>query len=358
VLPRESRHVRQERRNRRRTDLAALERLEPRELLAFTTLGFSLPQLVVSGEAGPRAAWGGPLDVSVFLQNIGSSTTTEPTAQAPGDTSQADAGDSTIEVVLTPHAHSFKGAVVLGTIDAPPVSQNNLEQLTDMFTLPSRPSGFKSSGGKFYVRFIANANGAILQANPGHGNISTAVPVSLVARSLPELRATALYVPDVMQPGDTISPTITVENLGTADTDLQAPVQVALVASVTPTFTLGSSIVALYTIGNIPAVSQTPTAGDYQTFAQNIVDTPPNSVTFTGAPVTLPTTPGTYYLGVVVDPYGKINELSLPSNVFSLIHKVGPGNTGSGLPPAGVVNSAGNTGAFPIAPNGQIIGNV
>jgi hypothetical protein len=349
--------VRQERRNRRRTGLAALERLEPRELLAFTTLGFSLPQLVVSGEAGPRASWGGSLDVSVFLQNIGSSTTTEPTAQAPGDTSQADAGDSTIEVVLTRSAKSFKGAVVLGTIDAPPVPQNNFEQLTDMFTLPSRPSGFPNTG-KFYVRFIANSNGAILQANPGHGNISKAVPVTLAARALPELRATALYVPDVMQPGDTISPTITVENLGTADTDLQAPVQVALVASVTPTFTLGSSIVALYTIGNIPAVSQTPTAGDYKTFAQNSVNAAPNTITFTGAPVTLPTTPGTYYLGVVVDPNGKINQLSLPSNVFSLIHTVGPGNTGSGLPPAGVVNPAGNTGVFPTAPNGQIIGNV
>src|SRR5580658_2015565 len=104
VLPRESRHVRQERRNRRRTDLAALERLESRELMAFSSLGFSLPQLVVTGTAGPRASWGGTLNVSVYLQNIGASTTTEPTAQAPGDTSQADAGDSTIAVVLTPHA--------------------------------------------------------------------------------------------------------------------------------------------------------------------------------------------------------------------------------------------------------------
>ena len=56
---------------------------------------------MVSGTAGPRAAWGGTLNVSVYLQNIGASTTTEPTAQAPGATSQADAGDSTVAVVLT-----------------------------------------------------------------------------------------------------------------------------------------------------------------------------------------------------------------------------------------------------------------
>jgi hypothetical protein len=123
VLPREFRHMRQERRNRRRTDLAALERLETRELMAFSTLGYSLPQLTVTGSAGPRAAWGGTLNVSVYLQNIGASTTTEPTAQAPGSTSQADAGDSTIAVVLTRHANSLRGAINLGTIDAPPVPQ-------------------------------------------------------------------------------------------------------------------------------------------------------------------------------------------------------------------------------------------
>jgi hypothetical protein len=346
--------MRQERRNRRRTDLAALERLEARELMAFSTLGYSLPQLTVTGSAGPRAAWGGTLNVSVYLQNIGASTTTEPTAQAPGATSQADAGDSTIAVVLTRHANSLRGAINLGTIDAPPVPQNNFEQLTQSFTLPSRPAGFAGAGGKFYVRFIANSNNALQEASQVN-NVSSAVPVLVAHSALPELRAVALYVPDVMQPGDTISPTIQVENLGTADS---GSVQVALVASVTPTFTLGSSIVATYTVANIPAVSEVPTKGNYKTFARNIVNSAPNVITISGLPVTLPTSPTTYYLGVVVDPNGTLTQLSLPSNVFSLIHKVGPGNSGSGLPPAGVVSTTGNTSLFPIAPNGQIIGNV
>jgi hypothetical protein len=286
----------------------------------------------------------------VYLQNIGASTTTEPLAQAPGDTSQADAGDSTVAVLLTPHAHSLKGAINLGTISAPPVPQNNLEQLTESFTLPSRPAGF--TGKKFYVRFVANSNDALLEASQMN-NISKPVAVSVVNQALPELRATALYVPDVMQPGDTISPTIQVENLGTA---ASGAVQVALVESVTPDFTLGSSIVALYTINNIPSVSQTPTGGNYQTFGELNVNSASNVVTITGSPVTLSTTPGTYYLGVVVDPYGKLNQLSLPSNSFALSHKVGPAN--SGLPPAGVQSTSGNTALFPIAPNGNIIGNV
>ncbi len=74
MLPRESRNSRRQRRTRRRTDLAALEALEERTLLSFTTLGFSLPDLTISGQAGPRAAWGGSLNVSVYLQNIGAST--------------------------------------------------------------------------------------------------------------------------------------------------------------------------------------------------------------------------------------------------------------------------------------------
>ena len=36
-----------------------LEQLETRELLAYTPLGFSLPDLTVSGYASTVAAWGG-----------------------------------------------------------------------------------------------------------------------------------------------------------------------------------------------------------------------------------------------------------------------------------------------------------
>ena len=82
MLPRESRIQRLNRRARRRTDLTALEVLEERTLLSFSNLGYSLPDLRISGEAGPRAAWGGTIVVSAYLQNIGASTTTEPMSQA------------------------------------------------------------------------------------------------------------------------------------------------------------------------------------------------------------------------------------------------------------------------------------
>ena len=73
------------------------------------------------------------------------------------------------------------------------------------------------------------------------------------------LRVTALDVPSVMQPGDTIAPTFQITNLGSASTASQGSVQVALVESTTPDFNLGSKIIALYTLPKaIPGQSAAP----------------------------------------------------------------------------------------------------
>jgi hypothetical protein len=339
--------------------------LEERALMAFSQLGFSLPDLTVSGQAGPRAAWGGVLDVSVLLRNIGASTTTEPLSQAPstqaptpgspyGSSSSADAPDSVIAVFASPSSKSMKGAITVGTIQAPPLSQNSVEQIPATFTLPSRPPGFAGNGGKFFIWFVANSTSQVVEVTQAN-NVSRPVPVLVSGQALPELRAIALAVPNSLQPGDTIAPEIQIENLGTADPSAQGPVTVYLVASVNRSFTLGSSIVASYTINSIPPVSATPTGGNFQTFAQQIVNQPSNVVTIAGSAVTLPTSPGRYFLGVVVDPQDKIKQLSLPRNRFSLIHVVGPPS--KTLPPGGVVSTP-SSNLFPVSPSGQPIGIV
>ncbi len=330
-----SRHVRLERRARRRTNLADLERLEARDLMAASSLGFSLPDLTISGISGSPAAWGGTLGITATLDNIGSSTAPNPIAQAPGNLSTADAPASTIAVLITPHRHSLKGAIEVGTFDAPAISQNSLEQVTSSVTLPSRPAGFAGPGGRFFIRLVANADGSVYEANQDN-NVSRPTPVSVVSAALPELRVVSLGVPASLQPGDTIEPQITIANFGSAPSG--TPVQVALVESTTKSFTVGSSIIALYDIeSSIP--------GAYQPGS--------NTLTFTAPAVTLTTTPAKYYLGVVIDPDGLINQLSTPKNVFEQIHVVGPAN--SGLPPAGVVSSA-NDQPFPLPPTGTFIG--
>jgi hypothetical protein len=363
VQPWETRHLRPLKRAVRRAEPGSLEQLEPRELLAYSPLGFSLPDLTITGQAGPRVAWGGTLDVSAILQNIGTSTITEPLSQLPatqsptpgspyGSTSSADAPDSTVGVYLSRSAKSAKGAIELGTIDAPPISQNSVEQLSGSFTLPARPAGFPGGGGKIYVWFVADATNNVLEASEANG-MSKPVPVRVTREPLPELRALTLALPSKLSPGDTVAPMIQIENLGTANPDLQGPVTVDFVASVTKSFTLGSSIIASYTVDSIPGVSQAPLTGNYKTFATQIINEPQNAVTITGAAVTLPVSPSRYYVGVVIDPNGTINQLSLPSNNFELIRVVGPKT--KFLPPAGVVSSA-NTEQFPNSPSSQFIG--
>lgn len=365
MLPRKSRRVRPVRRVRRRAELTTSADLEQRTLLAFSQLGFSLPNLAVSGQVGPRAAWGGVLDVSVLLQNIGASTTTEPLSQVPatqpatpgspyGSTSTADAPDTVVAVLVTRSPKSLRGAVTIGSFEAPPVSQNSVEQIPAAFTLPARPPGFPGGGGKVFVWFVANATQSISQPANAN-NVSGPVPVRITGRPLPELRAIALGIPNSLHPGDTITPEIQIENFGTADPDLQGPVTVYLVASVTRNFTLGSSIVASYTVNSIPPVSGAPTNGNYLTFAQQIVNQPQNVVTIQGSTVTLPTSPRKYFLGVVVDPQGTIQQLSLPRNSLELIHVVGPPTRH--LPAAGVVSTV-NNAPFPFSPSNQAIGLV
>jgi hypothetical protein len=327
--------------------------------LSFTTLGYSLPDLIVSGQAGPRASWGGTLNVTAYLQNIGASSTTEPVSQLPptelgaagslyNSTSQADAPDSTIEVLLTP-TKSAKGAIELGTFEAPALSQNNLEQVPATFTLPIQPAGFPGTHGTFYIRFLANSTDAFEESNFAN-NVSAPIAVHLTRSPLPQLRVIGLSVPSTLQPGDTIYPQINIENQGTANS---GPVTVDLVASVTKSFTLGSSIVASYTVPNVAPVSESPTGGNYQTINDQNLTALGNVYTLSGAAVTLPTSPGTYYLGVVIDPDHKLEQLSLPKNALQAIHVVGPPQ--KILTSSGIISS-GNTGQFPTAPTGNAVG--
>jgi hypothetical protein len=380
VLPWETLRARDNRRARRRTDLAALEQLEERQVLSYSSLGYSLPDLQVSGQAAPVAAWGSAYQLTVVYQNTGASTIDEPLSLVPplqvavgpdGSTvppyyvpSSADAAASQVGIYLAPRPHTLAGAIEIGTATAPTTSQNDIERFNVSLTLPQQPAGFRAAG-VYYIRLVANQTHSVLESN-FYNNVSAPLPVRFISESLPQLQATALDVPDTMQAGDTIAPTFQITNLGTANTDLQGPVQVALVASVTPDFSLGSSIVGLYTLpAGIPGQSEAPVRNSARHHARlygsnlntNNV-TPGNNVeTFTGAAVTLPTSPSTYFLGVVIDPYNTIKQLSLPANRLELIHTVGPAT--SGLPPAGVVSTPPSpVPQFPNPPDGVTIGLV
>jgi len=332
--------------------------LEKRELLAFSPLGASLPDLSVSGFAAPTAAWGGTLAVTVNVQNTGASTIPEPFAQAPGDISSADAPATTVNVFATPRPNSLRGEVLVGTIDVPLTRQNTFQQISSTINLPNQPPGFAGDGGAIFLHFQVNPNQNFTELNIRNNSSPRPVRVRIEA-PLPQLEAVGLDVPPVMQPGDTISPTIEVANVGSADTSSQGPVTVALVASVDRRFSAGSSIVALYQVPNIPAVSTVASQSDSLADTDNL-NLPNNIVTINGAPVTLPASPRTYFLGVVVDPnnqikqLGRIGKVRAPRNAFSLIHPVGPPI--DGLPPAGVATTSPTDLPFPFPATTDTVG--
>jgi hypothetical protein len=357
-----------------------LEQLEQRQVMSYTSLGYSLADLKISGLAGPVATWGSTYTVTVQLQNTGASTFVEPLSLTPpsqvsvgpdGATvppyytpSQADAASSQVGIFLAPRARSLAGAIEIGTATAPAISQNDIERFNVSLTLPQQPAGFRATG-VFYIRLVANTTHSVLESN-FNNNVSAPLPVRFITPALPQLQATALDLPDQLQPGDTVAPTFQITNLGTANTALQGPVQVALVASTTPDFNLGSSIVGLYTLpAGIPGQSDAPVRTSARHHARlqgsavynNNVTQGANVETYTGTAVTLPTSPATYFLGVVIDPNNTLHQLSLPANRLEQIRQVGPPI--AGLPPAGVVSTPPTpVPQFPNPPNGQTIGLV
>ncbi|WP_165067216.1 hypothetical protein [Paludisphaera rhizosphaerae] len=342
--------------------------------MAYTSLGFSLPDLAVSGESAPTAAWGGTLTVNVTLQNLGASTITEPTSLVPASevqigpdgavvpsyytSSQADAPASSIAVFLVPRGKGLASGISLGTIDAPAIAQNSLQQLSATLTLPAQPAGFPASGG-YSIRLIANPDRAFLESNY-RNNVSAPLNVRIQAVTASALRATAFDVPDTLVPGSTIQPTIQITNLGA--TAVTSDVQVAVVASTSPDFNLGSTIVGAYTIsGGVNGVNSTPLPnaarhgrGARWLQANNVITPQSNVVTLSGLTMTLPTSPSTYYIGVVVDPNNLLNLPNQPSNRLELIKTV---TTNAGQATTVVTGSAASFD-FENPPDGVPIGIV
>jgi hypothetical protein len=332
-----------------------LERLEERALLAYTPLGYSLPDLTVSGYTSTVAAWGGPLTVTLNVQNLGASTLPVPTSLQPGATSPADAGPTTVNVYVarTPHAN-FHHRIQVASISVPALGQNNAFQETNTITLPVQPSGFPGDGGNVFVFFQINPNGNVNESDFTNNLHRSPLPV-LIEAPFPELVVTATDLPPVMQPGDTIAPVIRVTNLGPASTGAQGPLTVALVASTTKKFTAGSSIIATYTVPNVPGTTAV-SSGAADTAFSNL-NPQLNTVTITGAPVTLPVSPKVYFVGVVVDPNHTIKQIrgisgiGASSNDLASPQQVGPPI--NGLPPAGVIFAGGGASnlPFPYPPN-------
>jgi hypothetical protein len=339
-------------RTRRRPEVMVLESLENRDLMAYSALGFSLPNLTVHGYAAPVAAYQGLLAVTVDVSNIGAGSMIEPLAIQQGSPSSADAGPTSVTVYISPTRHFSPRSVPIGTIPISGVPQNSIVEETAVLNLPNRLRGFQPVGGHFYVNFRVNENRAVTESNYRDNVQRIGSPVQ-TASYLPDLYAIALNTPPVMQPGDVIAPVIKIANFGTADPSIQGPFKVNLVASTDQNFGPGDTVLAQFTVSSLYPLSFVPSQntvlGDL-----NVAD-PINVLALQSPAVTLPTGDTSYYLGVIVDPDDAIREIHEvgvgPDSSLNPIRQVGAPIPG--LPPATEITTPA-TNVFPYPPFGAI----
>ena len=323
---------------------ASLEALETRQLMAYSPIG-SLPDLTLTGQAGTIAAYSQPISVIVNVHNLGASSTIEPLNLQPNATSTADAGPTHVGVYLLRNSHAKAGgpnSILIGEVPVAAIPQNSFLTVSDTFAMPSRPAHFPGSGGTVFIGFRADDLHEIQDSDLSN-NIAKSVPVQIFA-PLPDLAAIAIDVPPVMQPGDTIAPTFKIANYGTANTALQGPVTVLLVASTNRNFGPTNIILGKYVITDLPGLNQAPQT---RTVLGDVtINAPPNVVTLSTTVgetqnVTLPTGRGSYYIGLIIDPLNQIRQLHnighSPSSALQLVQRV---NVVPGLAPAGVVSVA------------------
>ncbi|MDX2037999.1 MAG: hypothetical protein SFX72_15230 [Isosphaeraceae bacterium] len=336
------------RRSRLRVTRPMLEGLEKREVLSYSALGYSLPDLTVTGQTGAVAAWGQPLEVTVDVHNIGASSIIEPLNLEPNATSTADAPATTVTVLAVPRGRSPRNAIALGQIAIPSVIQNSDVRVTQVLNMPARPAGYPGSGGRIDIYYVVNGDRAFLENDFVNNSSRGSLPV-LIQAALPDIQTIALDVPPVMNPGDAIQPNIRLGNFGTANTNLQGPLLVQLVASLDRNFGPGDQILGSYTIDSINPVSLQPSTR--LILNDSNLDPGDNITTLQGLPVTLPASPQQYFLGVIVDPNNTIKELREVGRGASFrlqqVRVVGPNR--SGLPPAGVITPF-NPGVIPLFP--------
>ena len=349
--PSDARYPRRGRRAQGTRTIAGLEPLESRELLAYSPLGYSLPDLTVQAFSAPVAAWGQPIAITADVYNIGASTVTEPFNQIPNGypstdlagqgapgSSHANSQPTVLDVFAS--LRPGKGPYLdLGELAVPAINQNSLAVVSGDITLPAKPFGFPQYG-KIYFTYVVNGNAAGLESAYSNNADKSHQPITL-APAAANLIVTSFQVPSPLVPGQTVTPIIQVANMGTANS---GPFQVVIVAATSQNFGPGDEVLATYTVSNVPPLSAVTTKVPYGGSLN--VQTPTNVVTLDSLAVTLPSTPPIYYLGVKVDPTNAVKEQGhITSTRLDAFAVVGPAVPG--LPATPSTNSSTTEYIFP-----------
>lgn len=282
------------------------ERLETREVLAYSALGFSLPDLSVANNSSPVASWGQPFAVQILAFNRGASSLPE-LPQWPLAPSMADAATE-VDVYLARGRHR----VLLDTIDMGTIRQNSNENGVVNIAMPDTPpAGFPAAGGQVRMVFVPRVTNQIRlpMASPNGGSWS--MPINLQP-SLPQLQFVRSNSPNVIVPGQVFTPEVVIANVGAANINTQGPLTVALVASADQYFSPDDVILDEIVFDSLSGLNQRPIRGGargLQASRRSNLPLAANEDSAFGAKLTFPLD-GPYYIGYVIDPYRTITQIS------------------------------------------------
>lgn len=342
-----------------------LDNLEGRQLMAFSALGYSRPDLLVSGYAAPVASYGQPLSLVIDVRNLGATSIREPlgffdsraaadpTLRYPTDaftaSTTADAPESVVRVFLSRTPRLTPRAVQLADINVPNIRQNSLVRLLPEDALPPNvaiephllpPNGIQTQTintaptinlpavndprvadfpveGTLYLILKADATHVVAEHDETN-NFSTAIPIRL-APVQPNFEAVGFDAPRGMQPGDLIRPRLLISNTGTANVPLTEPLRIDLVATRDAQLDANDIAFASYQVDQVAPLTLAPTRR-LVPGARNLVNPanirrvdPFNSPLFPTSPnVRIPNSTNRFNIGLVVDPENRIKELREP----------------------------------------------
>ena len=282
-----------------------LDSLEGRQLMAFSALGYSRPDLLVSGYAAPVASYGQPLSLVIDVRNLGATSMREPLgffdSRAAADPSlryptdaftastTADAPESVVRVYLSSTPRLTPQAVELADINVPNVRQNSLVRLLPEAALPPNvaiephllpPNGIQTQtvntaptivlpasndprvanfpvDGTLYLILKADATHVVAEHDETN-NFSTTIPIRLTPVQ-PNFAAVGFDAPRGMQPGDLIRPRLLISNTGTANVPVTEPLRVDLVATRDARLDTNDIAFASYQVDQVAPLTLAPT---------------------------------------------------------------------------------------------------
>ena len=197
--------------------------------MTYSPLGYSLPNLAVTGYAAQEAAWGGlvrgqrdgPEPGGQLADRADPPGSDRRPTPATGDTSDHPerrrlAADHGRRLRLDQAQRDDRPGQDRQHLDPQRAPEQPVHHVEPRSPCRASRLGFPSNGGKVFITFIIEGTQTVAVKGQYPDFYRVPLPVKIV-NPLPNLQVIAEDLPSSLQPGDVITPTIRIANLGAGE---------------------------------------------------------------------------------------------------------------------------------------------